>query len=220
MRTALTIIVAGILACSFVTYAGAQAKFGMGVELENQHSMIVTPVASLLSELDMGGIVSTGGLGLTPAVLFTIQMNPQMLLEPSIGYHQMGWKDEYTGGTDELTASDLSIGIGMVYALKPNVAVSPMLHPLFAYHMLDATYEVTGGTGAGKVEASASAFQVGLGIGGLINLKETVYLTAEARLLYTSAGDVEIETLGFTDDSDTSESMFDTDMVVGLRFVF
>ena len=219
MRNALTILVAGLLACGFSTYASAQdgIKFGMGIELQNQPTTVT---------LDDGTLIrSTGATFLTPSVLFTIQVTPSMFIEPSIGYHRIGYKEEYTGPpayTEELTGSDLQFGVGLIYALKPAAAVSPMLHPMLGIHKVKATGEATGAE-TGKIEVSTTAFQVGLGVGGLINVKETVYLTVEARFMFTKVGDSAVthtEPPGFKDEYDTSESNFDTDMVIGLRFVF
>ncbi len=220
MRTALTILVAGLLACSFFTYAGAQgAKFGMGVELQNQPAIVHLDVTDGI-DLNM----SSGASNLTPMILFSIQATPAVFIEPAFGFHRLSGKEEITGGTStptyEWVGSDINFGVGLIYALKPDVAVSPMIHPLFGIHMVKATYEETGTAEPGKAEVSTTAFQVGLGVGGLVNVKETVYLTAEARLMFTKVGDLEVTIPGFTDNSDTSESMFDTDMVIGLRFLF
>ena len=219
MRNALTILVAGLLACGFSTYASAQdgIKFGMGIELQNQPTTVMLGSSGTLTQ-------STGATFLTPSVLFTIQVTPSMFIEPSIGYHRTGYKEEYTGPpayTEELTGSDLQFGVGLIYALKPAAAVSPMLHPMLGIHKVKATGEMTGAE-TGKIEVSTTAFQVGLGVGGLINVKETVYLTVEARFMFTKVGDFAETSTDpeFKDDTDTSASNFDTDMVIGLRFVF
>lgn len=225
MRTLLTILVAGLLACGSVGYANAQdgARFGMGVELSNQPTFV--GLSYFISEFDMDFSLdySPGNTSLTPAVLFTIQMSPALFIEPYIGYHRMSASEEMGSDKLEMNGSDLLFGAGLIYALKPDATVSPILHPIIDYHMINAKVEVTEDGSTGEAEISTSAFSLGLGIGGLVNIKDGLYLTAEARLLYTSIGDEDITVSpadGFTDDVDTSSSMFNTDMVVGIRFVF
>lgn len=214
---ALTMLVIGLMACGFSTYADAQdgVKFGMGVELQNQ------PAA-------LGDIFSTAA-AMTPSFLFSIQVTPGIFIEPSIGFHRMSDSREikptppstFTSKWSE-SGSDLILGVGMIYALKPDAAVSPMFHPTIGIHMLKYAYEEPGvilGTVA-KEDVSATAFQVGLGFGGLVNVKESLYLTAEARFTLTKVGDTAVEIPGYIDNEETSETMFDTDMVIGLRFVF
>jgi opacity protein-like surface antigen len=226
MRTLLTILVAGLLACSTVGYANAQegARFGMGVELGNQPTMVGMSYYIGEFDADFSLEYSPGNTSLTPAVLFTIQMTPAVFIEPYIGYHSTSDTEEYTGGGKwEMSGSDLLLGVGLIYALKPGATVSPILHPVFDYHMLDASVEMTEGGSTGKAEISNSAFSFGLGVGGLVNIKDGLYLTAEARFRYTSVGDEEITVSpagDFVDDVDCSSSMIDTDMVVGMRFVF
>lgn len=227
MRTLLTLLVAGLLACGVVGYANAQegAKFGMGVELQNPTGMSISN--AMVGYMFDGGemSMSSGGAMLTPSILFTIQATPALFIEPSIGFHRMSYSEEYTGtggGKEEISTRDLSFGIGMIYALKPDAVVSPMVHPVFNMHMVKATWEESNGD-TFEAEVSTTAFSVGLGIGGLVNLKETLFLTAEARLMFTKVGDfdVSVSPAGeFTDEYDTSMSMFDTDMVIGIRFVF
>jgi hypothetical protein len=221
MRTGLTLLVAVLLACGFSTYASAQdgVKFGMGIELQNQETMI---------HLDGFDFTWARGLPyLTPSILFTIQVTPSVFIEPTIGYHRTSYSEETTppapatASTGDWAGSDLMFGIGMIYALKPDATVSPMFHPMLGIHMVSATEEESSGGTTDKTEVSTTAFQVGLGIGGLVNVKETVYLTAEARLMITRIGDYDVtRPAPFVDNTTESATLFDTDMVIGLRFVF
>jgi hypothetical protein len=229
---ALTMLVIGLMACGFSTYADAQdgVKFGMGIELQNQ-------LANYLMEQSGNGLMEIDATGrdlfLTPTFLFTIQLTPSVFIEPSIGYHRFGHQNVETSSstpatsqTDKYSGSDLQFGAGMIYALKPDAVVSPILHPVLAIHMLKGTHEQTGTTsplGNHKNEGSATAFQLGLGVGGLVNLKETVYLTIEARLMITKVGDITQKKPtdpNFKDLTDDSGSIFNTDMVIGLRYTF
>lgn len=226
MRTVLTILVAGLLVFGATGVATAQdgARFGMGVELMNQPTFI--GISYYFDEFDFDASLDYdwGTTQMTPAVLFTIQATPAVFIEPYVGYHRMSMSEEVSGsGKVEMSGHDLLFGAGLIYALKPDATVSPILHPIVDVHLISATVEATGTGEDGKLEVSSTAFSVGLGIGGLVNIKDGLFFTAEARLKYMSVGDSDVTVEpadGFTDDVDTSESLFDTDMVVGVRFVF
>lgn len=213
MRTVLTILVAGLMACAFVPFAAAQdsgMRFGMGVELMNQPTIVDVTGPGNLS-------LSGGTSSLTPAILFSLQATPAVFIEPFVGFHRMSDTNEPTGDPKEtLSAYDLILGAGLIYVVNPDATVSPIVHPLFSVDLLKATDEV-GGT---KDEAKTTAFSVGLGVGGMIKAKEGFYFTAEGRLNFTHVGDFKVSGPGIVDTDKTSANLFDTDMVLGVRYVF
>jgi len=111
---------------------------------------------------------------------------------------------------------------------KPGNFVSPYVRGAFDVHVLNHKEEddvLFPSTGTDVLEISATAIGVAAGFGGIITIKESVFISLEGRILYASVGDSEVTATGpgaagFQDTTDTEASVWSTDMVIGFRVLF
>jgi hypothetical protein len=219
---AVSVTVALLGAAFFPASAQEENNNGFGVDLENRHLDVL-----------VGGVDSPfltySWTSLDPCFLVSLRVNPNLFIEPAFGFYRVSWEEKNTGitpnQTDKETVRDLKLGIRMLYQTNPDAFVSPFVRGVVDIHFLknteenDATILLPGIT---KIEESGTAFVIAGSIGGIISIRDAVFVTVEGRLLWGYVGDTDIErggpsATGFQDQRDTSSSLTTTDMVVGLR---
>lgn len=224
-RHILAVVVVAVVVLAVTGPVSAQdneAVFGFGVDLHNSY----VPNFFLDSSGPFGAL---GQTSLTPQFVASLRLGPALFLEPAIGLHAMGAKEEGTQGntpfTDEITLGDFSVGIGGMWLLMPSETVSPYLRGVFDLHFLNAEEDEQFGSDSQKTELSATAFSIAGSLGGILNIKDVFFVTVEARLILAARGDIDTKITGvqggspinFTDTVDESASAFFTEMVVGVR---
>jgi hypothetical protein len=218
MRNA-TFLFLVLLAVAAVSVSPAYAEsgvFGVGVEAENVSFAIVN---TFMAEGEMFFDFRT--VSTTPAFLLSLRFTPNFFLEPSLGITTSSVNREGTGDeswTEKSTMRDLKFGLGALYVFKPDMFVSPFIHGKIDLHSLNYKYEEEDF----DAEVSALAMAFAGGFGGMVNIKDSVFLTLEGRILYARQMDPEttMSTDGFEDEMETTLSAITTDMVLGLRIIF
>lgn len=199
-----------------------EAKYGLGVEAENIS----------FTYLEGEEYFDVRTLSTTPAFMFTIRATPNFFIEPLFGFHTTSGEvvdtREWGSSTEEMSFRDLALGVGALYAFSPENFVSPYINGKIGFHFLyaeetykwvdfdDPEFSYTSDS-----EVSATAIKFSAGLGGMMNIKEHVFLTLEARLSYARLGDPERKSSGGGEDTvESKSSTFATDMVLGLRVLF
>jgi hypothetical protein len=111
---------------------------------------------------------------------------------------------------------DLKFGLGGLYAFTPDNFVSPYLHGKVDIHSLSFKLEEDDF----DAEVSTWALAFAGGFGGMVNIKDCVFLTLEGRILYAHQMDPETKVGDYEDNVETTLSAITTDMVLGLRIIF
>jgi hypothetical protein len=172
---------------------------------------------------------------MTPYFLFSIRWSPNFFIEPGVGIHMnKHTEDHLTEDRHTLTAEnsfrDINFGIAGLYVFRPDNFTSPFLHFGINMHLLDDKISEQhldysdNSVITMEGEISAAAVSLSAGLGGMMTIKEHVFLTIEGRLLYSYMGDVKMSLSGpgsqfFRDDTDTKTWTLDTNMVVGFRIL-
>jgi hypothetical protein len=115
-----------------------------------------------------------------------------------------------------------------MFVLSPNKFVSPFIHPKLNINFLHSEYTASGNSYNYTYEISTKAISIAGGLGGIVNIKDSVFLTLEARILYAHVMDPEREesetsgglTTNYEDTQETTSSAICMDMVFGLRVLF
>jgi hypothetical protein len=199
------------LAASSVCAQGG--KFGLGVEAENVSFALVNYMGAEGEMFFDFRTVST-----TPAFLVSLRFMPNFFLEPSLGITTSSVNREGEGWTEDMSMRDIKFGLGGLYVFNPDQFVSPYVHAKFDLHSLLFKLEEEDW----DAEVSAWAMTVAGGFGGMVNIKDHVFLTLEGRILYARQMDPETTTSDemFEDTVETTQSAITTDMVLGLRVIF
>jgi hypothetical protein len=221
MRKAAYLFLVSLVVAS-VTVSSAYAeggKFGLGVEAENVSFALINYM-SMEGELFFDiRTVST-----TPAFLVSLRFTPNIFVEPSLGISNWSTTRTYTGEISDweetMSMRDIKFGLGGLYVFNPDEFVSPFVHLKFDLHSLLGKVEESGDGGDFTAEVSAWAMTVAGGFGGMVNIKDSVFLTLEGRLLYARQMDPETEFEDYEDNMETTQSAITTDMVLGLRIIF
>ncbi len=201
------------------SFAQEESRFGLGVDVQNQSFELVSFAAT------GSPFFTLSHTSLTPAFLFSFHPNPNLFVEPSIGFRSSTDEITDTGVSPNLTfketTRDIKFGLGLLYTTRPDEFVSPFVHAAVDFHLLSFKEE----DDVDVFEATATAIVVAGGFGGIITINGSVFITLEGRLTYARVGDVEEKlsgpfASGFVDDSDTKASVFSTDMTIGLRVLF
>jgi hypothetical protein len=212
--------------------------FGFGVEAENVS----------FSFIEDEGFYDVRTVSTTPAFLVSIKIHPKLFLEPSFGISTASSTVKHEdvdatwfrrSYTNESSFRNINLGIGLLGAFNPEHFVSPYIHGKFNFHVLSTVNEEDGETCyyddisgtwscteySSKDEVSANALSAALGVGGMVNIKNHVFLTLEGRVLYAYVFDPETKRSGtnitdWKDQTETTASAITTDMVLGLRILF
>ncbi len=152
----------------------------------------------------------------TPAFLVSLRLSPGFFIEPSIGITTSKMTQDYPSGSSEMSMRDLKFGVGGLYALTPDKFVYPYFHGKIDLHSLSFKLE----EGDFDAEVSTWAMALAGGFGGMVNIKDCVFLTLEGRILYAHQMDPDTEIEGYEDNVETTLSAITTDMVLGLRIIF
>lgn len=230
----IVLLVIAILGVAGISSA-QERRVGLGVEAENVSFVFVEDET----------VFQLRTLTTTPSFVFSLRATPNWFIEPSFGVFTSKGEEtrtfDFVDSSGNLTVGtetsesrfrDIKIGLGGLYMFAPEAFTSAYVHGKFDVHFLNAKGESsTQAPGfepfSTEEEISSTAFAVAGALGGIMNVKERVFLTLEARLLYARQGDPETKRTStppspepFVDRQETKAWAITTDMVLGLRLMF
>lgn len=195
MRTILILCIFLLVAVpGAVSQESSGAKVGIGVGIEPFR--LVTP---------SGGVYP---LGVTPvAISVPIQLSGGTRIEPEIGLY----RHSSEVGTSKDKSSFFRLGAGVFFPVKTSGQTIVYIGPKVGV-FLSSTQTTTD-------EMSETDFFVALNIGGDYAISNAFHVFGEAQIYYVDFGNPKYVPAPPT-TSDRSESMFFSNVVMGMRFYF
>ncbi|HET9595618.1 MAG TPA: outer membrane beta-barrel protein [Anaeromyxobacteraceae bacterium] len=183
---------------------------GLGVGIEPLATLGITSAGNL------NGTVN--GSGFAPVGLYVpIQVNPQIRIEPVIGFwHVSGSRNAASDG-QQIGGSATTLGVGGLLYLAPPAPTGFYAGLRLALNLQSADVAAAGGTTTTSKETDFSLAPV---FGGEYAFAPRFTLGAEFQLPFTWYGNPTSETAGASVTSNNDRSGFRTNAVVFLRYFF
>lgn len=179
------------------TGATAQGRVGLGLGLQN---------SSILFDDDIGLVNS-----LTPQVYVPIAISNSIIVEPGVGFFRLKESEESDFGDEELTATALRLGLGVLFVVARPERGRIYAGPRAGIMRISSTFVFD--DDENEMKRTDLVF-AGV-LGGEFFLMPAFSLGGEAGLTYLSMGQEEIEPdPGFEDNSDGSSLSLGTEFRV------